>query len=267
MSKLSIASGNMYEWMTHMWGALDGCPHQCAYCYAAQTRHRYGKEFPAVPKLRKPFPDMGGEHKTIFVCHTSDLFAADVPTEYIEQIIAHCMRWRNTYVFQTKNPARIIEEFKGMPMPSTTIIGTTIETNREELTAAYSRTPTPYDRAQAIRELSFRYTTFVTVEPILAFDVQAFSALLLESHAYFINVGADSKGCGLQEPSDLEVAKLLCALFDGQVFVSATSYPRPVIKGKPNLDRILPGACAFLNDLETRRPVITMDRFRIKGKP
>jgi hypothetical protein len=257
----------MYEWITHMWGALDGCPHQCAYCYEAQRRKRYGKTFPQVPRLREPFPYMGGDYKTIFVCHTSDLFAAEVPVEYIEKVIAHCMRWTNQYVFQTKNPARLTEELAGMPMPKMAIIGTTIETNREELTAKYSRTPTPYDRAAAMRILSERFTTFVTIEPILAFDYEKLAELILWSKVDFVNVGADSKGCGLQEPSDLAVAKLLCALFAGQVYASETSDPRPVIIGKPNLDRILPGACAILNDRSTRRPVITMDRFKLRGKP
>jgi len=60
----------------------------------------------------------------------NDLFAADVPPEYILRILAHCSAWpANTYVFQTKNPARYME--REWPFPAGSIFGTTIETNHD----------------------------------------------------------------------------------------------------------------------------------------
>ena len=121
---LKKSTGNMYDWVTHMWAPIKGkCKHECDYCYM--------KRFP-LPDLHLDEKDLKtklGEGKIIFVGHTCDLFADDVPSEWIEQVLWKCREAPlNKYLFQSKNPARLAEFLDKFP-PSV-VFGTTIETNR-----------------------------------------------------------------------------------------------------------------------------------------
>jgi hypothetical protein len=151
-----------------------------------------------------------GRNRTIFIEHMNDLFAEDVPPPYIFNIIEHCRKYpSNTYVFQTKNPGRIPRN--GGSLPVKKIIGTTIETNRD-YPKIRCAAPTPQDRASAmvrIRQDRPSTETFVTIEPILDFDVDEFLELLVEIRPAFVNIGADSKGIGLPEPSGEKVLGLI----------------------------------------------------------
>jgi len=52
---------------------------------------------------------------------------------------------------------------------------------------------------------------FITIEPILDFDVKEFSEMLCkfkDFKGFFINIGADSKGHGLAEPTHKKVMDL-----------------------------------------------------------
>jgi hypothetical protein len=69
----------------------------------------------------------------------------------------------------------------------------------------------------------------VTVEPLLAFDVDPFVAAILQSRPDHVIVGADSKNRGLKEPSRLDVIGLLDALRAAGLDV----------REKPNLQRLL----------------------------
>jgi hypothetical protein len=95
-----------------------------------------------------------GTGKVIFKEHMNDLFAVGVPEELIVKVVAHCHQWPdNTYVFQTKNPARYIQFLTLFP-PSTILL-TTIETNRN-IPKDISAAPSPYDRMVALVEINER---------------------------------------------------------------------------------------------------------------
>lgn len=71
--RLNPTRGNMYEWVSHTWSPVVGCPHQCSYCYVRTYRKLEEK----VRLLPGKFPDLGYD-RTIFVAHMADLFAVDV---------------------------------------------------------------------------------------------------------------------------------------------------------------------------------------------
>jgi DNA repair photolyase len=151
-----------------------------------------------------------GSGKVVFICHMVDLFANDVPAESVNQVLRHCADYpENTYVFQSKNPARF---FDFLPqMPRTVILGTTIETNRP--TSDVSKAPAPIERFKAMLRLrKMGMKIFVTVEPILQFDLQELADWIAELRPDFLNIGADSKGRGLKEPSQTEVMALVAEL-------------------------------------------------------
>lgn len=211
----------MYDWVTHMWSPVRGkCKHECDYCYM--------KRFPLPPMNlnEKELNSRLGEDNVIFVCHTADLFADDVPSEWIEQVLWKCREApKNKYLFQSKNPGRFVEFIDKYP-PSI-IFGTTIETNRT--TYVESKAPTYTDRAEAIGELSDEgYETIVTIEPIYDFDLDELVAILTSAKPTWINIGADSKNNDIPEPSKEKIVELI-----------ETLKTKIDIKLKNNLKRIL----------------------------
>ena len=116
--------GNMYNWVTHTWNAIKGkCAHDCVYCYM--------KIWGELKPLRFDEKEMKrdlGVGNTIFVGSSTDMFAENVPKEWIERVIRHCIEYPgNTYIFQSKNPERMLK----YQFPDKSIVGTTIESNRD----------------------------------------------------------------------------------------------------------------------------------------
>ena len=130
---LNESKGNMYSWVTHTWNTIKGkCPHGCTYCYMS----RWGKQKPVRFDESELKTDLNGfypfgfnSRNFIFVGSSCDMFADDIPYEWIKKTIDHCQKhYKNSYLFQSKTPARIINFIPYMP--SKVSICTTIESNR-----------------------------------------------------------------------------------------------------------------------------------------
>lgn len=229
---LKKAAGNMYDWVTHTHSHLGGeCPHRCSYCYVQTSK--FGKnpryQGPVVYIKREDNVDYGSG-KVIFIEHMNDLFAQEVPSEFIHSVLVHCAKYpKNQYVFQTKNPGRFIRFMTtGRLDPLNYMLGVTIESNREY--PHLSKAPTPYQRYLDVYTISNQgVKVFVTVEPILDLDPVVLVRWLSIIKPAFINIGADSKNCGLPEPTPATVKKFIELL--GQAGV--------VIRKKINLARML----------------------------
>ncbi len=227
---LNKSKGQMYPWVTHTHTHLGGeCPHRCSYCYVdnpiSGRSPRYTGE---IRLLEEEFRVHYGEGKIIFVDHMNDLFADLVRSPLILRVLEHCRAWPvNTYVFQTKNPQRYFEFLSSMPPRK--MLGTTIETNRE--LGRISRAPAPMQRLTAIMALAAAYKTFITLEPILDFDLGTLTAWVKDTRPAFINIGADSKGHGLKEPSAEKV----------QTFIAEIQTAGIEIRQKRNLGRLFGG--------------------------
>ncbi len=213
--KLKPATGNMYDWCTHTHSHLAGkCPHKCAYCYvqALERRFKSGRWTGPVRLDEPEFSVNYGEGRTIFVEHLNDLCAAGVPNEWISRILNHTVEYPgNTYVFQTKAPARMADWLEHLP--PRWMLGTTIETTRPLLN---NQAPSPDARTAGmatIRERVPDATLFVTIEPIQEeLDVPTMLRWLDTIRPTFVNIGADSKGHGLQEPSAEKVRALIAGV-------------------------------------------------------
>ena len=197
---LNESKGHMYSWVTHTHTHLGGeCPHKCSYCYVDHGfmgTPRPKRYCGPLRLIENEFKVNYGSGKTIFVEHKNDLFCKDVSNFFVLKIVAHCLEWPdNTYVYQTKNPARYLEmdEF----FPSGSILGCTIETNRAF--PMFSFSPSPEMRMLAMEKLKAR--KFVTIEPVIDFDVDILAAWIDRIRPEFLNLGADSKGHKLPEPS------------------------------------------------------------------
>jgi DNA repair photolyase len=202
---LNIAKGNMYPWITHTWNTVKGaCPHGCSYCYMK----RWGKQRPAYFDKREMKTDLG-EGNFIFVGSSCDMFAADIPEAWIGQTLRKCWDSNNKYLFQTKNPKRLMG-LDGMEimLPYHSTVCTTIETNRV-YPEIMQRSPTPENRVIYLSVLSKALPRFVTIEPIMDFDLEPLVELVRRCEPEQVNIGADSGGHHLPEPSRGQVEALI----------------------------------------------------------
>lgn len=196
---LRRSKGNMYPWCSHTWNPIFGrCSHQCAYCYMLNERR-------ALPELHfreKEMKTTLGSGRTIFVGSATDMFAHDVPGDWIAKVLYRCkLSPGNTYFFQSKNPGR----FHICDFPPQTIFGTTIESNRPY---ADSKAPSVHERASAMAHMKGKRRS-VTIEPIMDFDMFDLVRLVLDCDPEFVSIGADSKGHNLDEPSWAKVQDLI----------------------------------------------------------
>ena len=215
----------MYDFVSHTFNIIKGkCPHDCSYCYMKKFKlsdMRFDKKALDI--------DLGSAN-FIFIGSSCDMFAEGVPELWIVNTLEHLMKFKNRYLFQSKNPSRIYKLAKHIPLETGTginVIGTTIETNRRY--REMGDAPEVVERANALRILGdLGFETMVTIEPILDFDVAEFTLLIRNANPTWVNIGADSKAHGLPEPSRDKVLELVGKLNE---FTE--------IRKKNNLGRIL----------------------------
>jgi len=195
---LNKAKGNMYEFITHTWNTIKGkCYHDCSYCYMK----RFGKQNPVRFDKKELKTDLGSGNY-IFVGSSCDMWAEDIPDAWIDDTLEHCTAFANKYFFQTKNPGRLLET--GLPYPSEVCV--TIETNRY-YPEIMQKSPPPSERAYALK--SFRGRPYITIEPIMDFDLSEFVDMLKSVNPKQVNIGADTGKHDLPEPSPEKVLALI----------------------------------------------------------
>jgi len=151
-------------------------------------------------EFKKPL----GSGNTIFICSCNDMFAKEVPTEWIKQILTHCLKYSdNKYLFQTKNPERMHWFYTHSWFPVNSIFGTTIETNRP-----YKLSKAP-DKIQRAWWLSKFKNTMVSIEPITDFEIIILLDWIKNINPLFVSIGADSKNHNLKEPSSKKIKALI----------------------------------------------------------
>ena len=129
------------------------------------------------------------------------MWAENMPNEWIKQILEHCSKYDNRYLFQTKNPKNI----RRILVPKSYVC-VTLETNRyyHEI---MQNCPTPDQR---IKEMEFiRHPLYITIEPIIDFDLNNFIKSIKACNPIQVNIGADSGNNNLTEPSKEKVLELI----------------------------------------------------------
>ena len=201
---LNQSKGNMYAFVTHTWNMIKGkCPHNCSYCYM--------KRFGEQPDLHFDESELKadlGQGNFIFVGSSCDMFAIGVPNVWIEKTLWYCRGFINKYLFQTKDPGQILGWLDNLPIDS--IVGTTIETNRY-YTPQMGNTPRPEIRSMYMETISEQRKTMATIEPIMDFDM-VLVELVKKCNPEWVNIGADSQGHNLPEPTAEKIDDLIIEL-------------------------------------------------------
>ena len=217
---LNPSKGNMYDFVTHTWNTVKGkCPHDCTYCYMKRWGGLRDVRFD-----RKELKTDLGEGNFIFVGSSCDLFAEAIPREWIEETLWHCHDYRSRYLFQSKNPLRMGSFVDLWNLNA--VVCATIETNRW-YPEIMRHSPRPEDRADGIGAMA-TFGRFVTIEPIIDFDLEPMVELIKRCEPTQVNIGADSGHNNLPEP---EADKIRALIEELSAFTT--------IARKTNLGRLL----------------------------
>jgi DNA repair photolyase len=195
---LNKQSGNMYGFATHTWNTVKGkCYHDCSYCYM--------KRFVLKPVRfdEKELNTDLGKDNFIFVGSSCDMFAENIPVEWIDKTIDHCRNYDNRYLFQTKNPSNFID----IDFPENTILCTTVESNRNYF-EIYNNSPKIGNRISSFKFIESKLK-MITIEPILNFDIDELLKIITDINPFQVNIGADSNGHHLPEPSEEKLQEFL----------------------------------------------------------
>lgn len=227
---LNKSRGNMYSWVTHTWNPIKGhCEFECPYCYVRSSARLMmaGKDQLPCYLEEKELTTNLGKDRAIFVGSMGDMWGPWIKDEWIQRVLGRCSQFPlNTYVFQSKNPARLLRFLPWLRNSSTIYLGTTIETDHY---CFQTKAPQIEERVEIMHRLRLlSMKTFITIEPIMKFNLEELLRQIRIMSPAFVTIGADSKGHGLVEPTWAEVQALIDEL--GKLKIE--------IRQKSNLERL-----------------------------
>lgn len=201
---LNVSKGNMYSWVTHTWNTIKGeCPHGCTYCYVK----RWGKQKPVRFDESELKTDLGSGN-TIFVGSSCDMFADNISDFWILKTLSHMGKFNNKYLLQTKNPNRLLDYVDAAVVSDKCIVCTTIESD-SYYPEIMNQSPHPMQRSLAMQEISEVIDTYVTIEPIMDFNLEHMVKMIKRCNPKQVNIGADSGNNNLPEPSKEKLLNLI----------------------------------------------------------
>jgi len=154
-----------------------------------------------------------GTGNFIFVGSSCDMFSEDIPEYWVQRTLLKCEHSDNRYFFQTKNPKRFYQIMTDTVFLKDYVLCTTIESNRV-YKDIMRKSPVPQERAELMNECvhDLMCKTYVTIEPILDFDLDEMLYLIKTCLPEQVNIGADSGNNCLPEPSKEKVLHLIDGL-------------------------------------------------------
>ncbi|KKM67080.1 hypothetical protein LCGC14_1474660 [marine sediment metagenome] len=213
-----MTKGNMYEDAIYRWNVFVGCEFDCIYCkksFKAQMRRQIhncelcGNYIPHFheERLNKKLPKTRGD-QFIWVGSSGDI--SFISNDNMEHILNKIKEYPDrTFFFQTKDP----EWFSQWVFPSNTILGITLETDRNTKLLEFSKAPSPLTRFYDFKDIK-HHRKFITIEPILKFNLGVFLRMIQGLKPERIYIGYDSKKNNLPEPSLKKVRHLISIMKD-----------------------------------------------------
>ena len=194
----------MFPFITETSSPVKGCNHHCQYCWfvslATGRLKRYYKNGISPRVVKGELDRRFKKRQFVFISDMGDLFCSAVPTEWIANV---CDAIRESpeaeFLFMTKNPQRYVGV--ASTIPSNVVLGATIESDRNYI--ALSKAPNQSDRLTAMMQLidTLPNRRFVSIEPILDFNLDTFVEQLKNVRPWAVAVGYDNYGWKLPEPS------------------------------------------------------------------
>jgi len=140
----------------------------------------------------------------IWLCSSSDI--AFAKKEWMDQIVNFIKKYPDrTFLLQSKDPIKI-----PFNLPDNIIIGTTIETDDDELYRKFKISKAPIPTVRQWRfDIHPHKRKMITIEPILRFHHDHFVGWIERIQPERIYIGYDSKQCGLPSPPVSNTLRLI----------------------------------------------------------
>lgn len=222
----------MFEFVDKRWNPIrvKYCPYDCynGGCWATLLRKGRLKRVYDKANVLPQFiakHDNFWKHSTVFVCTMCDIMHPIITDEMIIEVMNVIRRYARTdpqdpkphpqFLLCSKNPQRYIalmlkygDEF----FPENVIFGITVESNRDypKLSHAPELQVHRLMSAKILSDAGVR--VFLSVEPVLEFDMGAFINAIRSIKPWGIAVGFDNYGNKLPEPTPERLALFVNAL-------------------------------------------------------
>jgi DNA repair photolyase len=169
-----------------------------------------------------------GEGNFIFIGSSNDLFASMHPKEWVAKTIEKCSQYNNSYLFQTKNPKAAVPLGWVYKNLSNVTVCTTLESDISYPKEIMGCAPSTEERSWMMKLISSRIPAYVTIEPVMRFNLDHFVEMIKRCSPRQVNIGADSGNHHLPEPSRGEIEILIEQLSKFTI-----------VKQKTNLKRLM----------------------------
>lgn len=232
-----MADKSPIEWTDATWNPTTGCDRisaGCDNCYALKLASRL-KAMGSVryqtdgdPRTSGPgfgvalhpdaldLPRRWRRPRVVFVNSMSDLFHAQVPSAFIEQVFEVMAQTpRHTYQVLTKRPKRLVRMAGSLPWPSNVWMGVTVENNASAW------------RADELRKVPAA-VRFVSAEPLL----EPLHGLTLDGIDWLIAGGESGRGFRPVDPAWLTSLRDECAAADTAFFFKQWGGVQPKAGGR-----------------------------------
>jgi DNA repair photolyase len=209
-----------------VWNPVTGCVFSCQYCWAKKlVDHKLGRtkkyrDVKFTPAFHeKEMNATFGRNNTYFVVDVGDMWSSVIPEVWINKVIEKLDKAHpsNEFWFLTKNPERYAKYFLEHNYEHRTnfVLGATIEGTWDY--PNISKAPFMEKRYKAMTNTIIApYRKFLSIEPVLKFDLKTFVGWIKEIKPEFVYIGFDNykKLQPAWEPTQKEVDKLIEAIKD-----------------------------------------------------
>jgi len=205
----------MFKTVTKTWNPYTGCHFNCDYCWARDLaegklsrldkyrRNGFAPAFHEGEFSRRVLRQKLRPGGLVFVSDMGDLaWAKPGWRQRIAEVIAG--HPETNFLLQSKDPST----FRAWPDLQNVYWGTTIESNRPY---AVTKAPFPATRYLELWSLT-RQHKFVSIEPIMDFDLKVLLRWIGDIKPEIVEIGADNHGHNLPEPPWEKVERLLHCL-------------------------------------------------------
>lgn len=228
-----INLSRMFEFINKTWNPLGGkCGFECSYCWAKALTKKYnfkkyqGEWYIDEKQINQKF----SKDDFIFLQDMNDI--SFCPSNLMKILCDKIAEFPETkFLMLTKNPDFYMKHWR--IIPENVVLGATIETNRHY--PHISKAPPPQTRIDDMIRYYDQialHPRFVSIEPIMDFDLEDFLNDLWNISPYAVAVGYDNYKNNLPEPLLWKTEELILRLENEGIEVYRKTIREPLISGE-----------------------------------